>query len=109
MPHQCPKRVSVRIPRGVAKRAEKLDWTRNRNGAAIIDLNARKASVVLLHPVRRKTGCAILPASEPEKNDVQIVLSGLGDDSIHLGVIELPLFGLELRPGNTHEHGVQVV
>ena len=108
MPHQCRERGRVRIPRGIAKRTQQFDRARDRDGAPIADLNARKAGVILLHPVRRKTGSAVLPGAEPEDDKMHVVLSGLGDYAIDLGVIERSFFRLKLRPGDAYERGVQV-
>ncbi len=51
-----------------------------------------------LHPFGHIVLAAVLPGAEPEQNQVNVVLAGLGEDGVHRRVIELPLLGLELLP-----------
>ena len=59
VPHQGGKGASIGVAVGIAKGAEQLDAFTAR------DLGARETLEVLLHPVGRVAGKAVLPASEP--------------------------------------------
>ena len=83
MPHEGGKGLGVGIAVVVAEGAEFLDALES------LELGAREPLEIPFHPVGRVTGQAVLPASEPEQHDTQVVLPRILDRGVHLLEIEL--------------------
>ena len=63
---------------------------------------------VAFHPGGGITRGAVLPASEPQQDDVQVVGSGVAEGAIQRGEIELALLGLGPAPAHADQGCVDV-
>src|SRR5260370_23582182 len=61
-----------------------------------------------LDPLRYVVCLAVLPGSEPEQNEVEVVLTCTVYEQIHVGEVELALFGLHLLPVDGRFDGVDM-
>jgi hypothetical protein len=77
------------------------------NLGAILD-DAWKAAGILLDPDRRVAGHAVFPRSEPEKDDAQMVVAGLIEQTVDERKVVLPFCRLDEFPAEGSDHGVEV-
>ena len=102
VPHQRGKGACVGVPVRIAERGKQFD------GLPIPYLDARKALEVLLHPVGRVAGGSVLPTSEPQKHQTQVVAPCIPDRAVHCAEVELGFPRFDLVPGNARQDGVEL-
>ena len=85
-----------------AQRGEHLD------GLAAVDLGAREAVLRGLDPGGSEAGEAVLPAAEPDPDDVHVIPAGALEELIHQAEIVLALLGLDPVPRDAGQDGVEV-
>ena len=101
MPHQRGEGAGVGVAVRLAEGGEQLD------GLPALYPDARETLEVLLHPVGRVARETVLPACEPDEHKAQVVTPRIPDVAIQHIEVELAFPRLDLRPGNTRNHGVQ--
>ena len=74
--------------------------TQNRQLLALRSLGQRIALAIQLDIKRLVAAHSVLPASEPQQAEFQVVLPGLGDDAVHTAEIVLALLWLNHLPGH---------
>ena len=101
VPHQRRKGagigVAVRIAEGVS----------SSRVLPACGLGAREPLEILLHPVGRVAGQAVLPACEPQEHETQVVAPRAPDHAVQHAEVELPFLGFDLGPGNGRQDGVE--
>ena len=70
------------------------------------DLGTGEALQILLHPGWRVHAFGILPAAEPEEDNVHVPEPGLADQRLGNREIEVPLFGFRHRPGDRQQQRI---
>ncbi len=99
--HEGGEGARVGLLRGFALGREDFDFS------AVGD-DAGKAARILLDPGGRVAGHAVLPGSEPEKDDALVVLTGLGEEAVDESEVEDAFPGLDELPTERSDHGVEV-
>ena len=102
VPHQGRKGAGIGVPVGLAEGAELFD------ALAPFELGAREPLEIPLHPVGRVAGQAVLPASEPEQHETQVVLPRALDHAVQHAEVELAFLWFDLVPGNARQDGVEI-
>ena len=100
--HQGGESPRVGVAGGVAKGGEDVQ------GLAGAVLDPREPLRVGLDPGRLVGGFAVLPASEPEDDQAQMILPGALDGVVHGGEIEPAFLRLDLFPDDGGQDGVEV-
>ena len=102
VPHQGAKGARIRVPAGVAERAQQL------NALTAFDLDPREPFVVLLDPERRVARQTVLPTAKPQEHQFQAIAARFLDEAVHQREIEVAFLGLQLGPRYRRQHAVQV-
>ncbi len=76
-------------------------------GEIAVEDGSGEAFGVLLDPGGRVAGDAVLPGGEPEEDEAEVLLAGLGEEAVEEGEVEAALGGLDLLPGERGEDGVE--
>ena len=102
MVQQRGERPGVGVSIGFAEGGEYAE----KLAAAILD--QREPGGVFLDPERCVARDAVLPASEPEQAEPQIVIARIAKQAVENGEIEMSLFRLDLLPSHGRQNGVEV-
>ncbi len=96
VPHERGERMDIGVKRSLSERR----WRIHR--AAVFAGDVLVLLRIPLHPLRRVMLAAVLIESEPEQNQVNMMLAGLCEQRVCHGVVELPWLRLELFPVDRH-------
>ena len=102
VPHERGKGAAIGIAVGRAEGGEGL------HALAVFVLDPREPVLIGLNPRGRIAGDAVLPASEPQEHQAQIVFPRRLDRAIYQREIELTLFRLQKFPIDGGQDGVDV-
>ena len=94
--------AGVGLQVGLAQRGEHL------HRLAVLELGAREPLLVGFHPFGHKAGEAVLPAAEPQEDEVQVVFPRARQQPVHEREVVLAFLRLDPVPPETHEDGVEV-
>ena len=92
MAHQGAIGARVGVAACLAEGAEQFD------ALAALEANPRIALVVLLYPIGRVARKAVLPATEPQQHELEVVAPGFLKDAIHQRELESALLAPMRRP-----------
>src|SRR5439155_16866521 len=67
-----------------------------------------EARLVSPYPRGRVARHAVLPGSEPEENQLQLIAPPPGEQRVDRGEVEATFFGLDQLPRYGREHGIEV-
>ena len=80
----------------------------NFNALTILYLHARKALLIGFHPRWHETGYAILPAAEPQKHNMLVVLARARDQAIYQREIKSAFLRFDPVPAHRKQHSIDI-